>query len=289
VNSQVFDHTSVIRFIEQRFGVHEPNISQWRRAVAGDLTSMFDFKHPNNGNNVRLPNTDAFLPSVPELAGGSLPTFHPSLSSVIIGIPQQEPGVRPARALPYELDVHAAVNASNQSVVLTFFNTGSATVVFHVRSGNAADPVRYYTVEPGKQLAGSWTVGSSYDLSVYGPNGFARYYQGSIAAGGAALDVASAYDTKAHGFIALLITNLGGTRAEVSVMDAYSGHSVQKFLDAQQKFELDSNLNPTSGWYDLIITVTGDQSFKYRLAGHLENGQDSISDPAMGGLVKLKG
>src|SRR5262249_45165065 len=113
VNSQVFDHTSVIRFIEQRFGVHEPNISPWRRAVAGDLTSLFDFKHPNNGNNVRLPNTDAFLPSVPELAGGSLPTFPPSLSSVIIGIPQQEPGVRLARALPYELDVHAAVNASN--------------------------------------------------------------------------------------------------------------------------------------------------------------------------------
>ena len=35
VNSQVFDHTSVIRFVEQRFGVMEPNISAWRRAVCG--------------------------------------------------------------------------------------------------------------------------------------------------------------------------------------------------------------------------------------------------------------
>ena len=43
VNSQVFDHTSVIRFMEQRFGVLEPNISPWRRAVCGDLTSAFDF------------------------------------------------------------------------------------------------------------------------------------------------------------------------------------------------------------------------------------------------------
>ena len=43
VNSQVFDHTSVLRFIEQRFGVAEPNISPWRRAVCGDLTSLFDF------------------------------------------------------------------------------------------------------------------------------------------------------------------------------------------------------------------------------------------------------
>ena len=73
-----------------------------------------------------------------------------------------------------------SVNASNSTIVLTFFNTGGATVVFHVRSGNAADPVRYYTVEPGKTLAGVWNVASSYDFSVYGPNGFARYFNGSI-------------------------------------------------------------------------------------------------------------
>ena len=48
VNSQVFDHTSVIRFIEARFGVMEPNISAWRRAVAGDLTSTLNFADPND-------------------------------------------------------------------------------------------------------------------------------------------------------------------------------------------------------------------------------------------------
>jgi phospholipase C len=32
VSSEVFDHTSVIRFLERRFGVAEPNISGWRRA-----------------------------------------------------------------------------------------------------------------------------------------------------------------------------------------------------------------------------------------------------------------
>jgi phospholipase C len=35
VNAEVFDHTSVIRFLEKRFGVMEPNISAWRRAVCG--------------------------------------------------------------------------------------------------------------------------------------------------------------------------------------------------------------------------------------------------------------
>ncbi|TSB17484.1 phosphocholine-specific phospholipase C, partial [Streptomyces benahoarensis] len=43
VCSEVFDHTSVIRFMERRFGVEEPNISPWRRAICGDLTSAFDF------------------------------------------------------------------------------------------------------------------------------------------------------------------------------------------------------------------------------------------------------
>src|SRR6185436_3413430 len=50
VNSQVFDHTSVIKFIEKPFNnplLVESNITPWRRAVVGDLTSAFDFKNPN--------------------------------------------------------------------------------------------------------------------------------------------------------------------------------------------------------------------------------------------------
>ncbi|HXZ61641.1 MAG TPA: alkaline phosphatase family protein [Acidimicrobiales bacterium] len=39
VASEVFDHTSQLRFLEERFGVEAPNISAWRRRVAGDLTS----------------------------------------------------------------------------------------------------------------------------------------------------------------------------------------------------------------------------------------------------------
>jgi phospholipase C len=39
VASEVFDHTSQLRFLEERFGVRAPNISAWRRRTAGDLTS----------------------------------------------------------------------------------------------------------------------------------------------------------------------------------------------------------------------------------------------------------
>src|SRR5215470_10576131 len=192
VNSQVFDHSSLIQFIEKRFGVFEPNISPWRRAAVGDMTSLFNFANPNRHIHVNLPNTDGFLPSIPELEGGSLNTFIPDLGSIIIGVPSQEQRVRPARALPYELNVHA--NVSGTTVTLTFFNTGSATIVFQVRSGNPADNVRTYTVEPGKQLADTWSAAPSYDLSVYGPNGFVRFFKGSVGSSAAALDVVSKYD-----------------------------------------------------------------------------------------------
>jgi len=43
VCSDVLDHTSLIRLIEQRFGVREPNISDFRRRTCGDCTSALRF------------------------------------------------------------------------------------------------------------------------------------------------------------------------------------------------------------------------------------------------------
>jgi phospholipase C len=56
VCNQTFDHTSLIRFLEARFGVQEPNISAWRRRACGDLTAAFDFRHAN-ASFPRLPAT----------------------------------------------------------------------------------------------------------------------------------------------------------------------------------------------------------------------------------------
>ena len=54
VGSEVFDHTSVIKFLEtwaaylgQPFT--NPNITAWRRSIVGDLTSAIDFAHPQLG------------------------------------------------------------------------------------------------------------------------------------------------------------------------------------------------------------------------------------------------
>jgi phospholipase C len=47
VSSDVFDHTSQIRFLEERFGIRANNISAWRRATVGDLTTTLHMKSSN--------------------------------------------------------------------------------------------------------------------------------------------------------------------------------------------------------------------------------------------------
>src|SRR5262249_39537981 len=115
VNSQVFDHTSLIRFVERRFGVMEPNITQWRRTVTGDLTSAFDFDSPNDAI-VSLPSTAAYQPSDKDIAAGTrFPDYVPPVPANQT-LPQQEPGTRRARALPYELHVEGEKDPSHGGV-----------------------------------------------------------------------------------------------------------------------------------------------------------------------------
>jgi phospholipase C len=47
VATDVFDHTSTLRFLESRFGAEVPNLSAWRRANTGDLTTAFNFASVN--------------------------------------------------------------------------------------------------------------------------------------------------------------------------------------------------------------------------------------------------
>jgi phospholipase C len=62
VASQVFDHTSQLRFVEERFGVRAPNISSWRRRTTGDLTSALHMGH-----------ADASLPALPSTTHDQMP------------------------------------------------------------------------------------------------------------------------------------------------------------------------------------------------------------------------
>jgi phospholipase C len=286
VNSQVFDHTSLIKFIEARFGedypsIIEPNITPWRRAIVGDLTTAFDFRNPN-GARPRLPTTAAYLPA-DEVRHPSIEVIPPTDQA----LPTQETGVRLARALPYTLQAHGKVNADG-AFQIQFKNTGKAAAVFQVRRANDDAAPRSYSVEAGKVLADIWNVAaigaSDYDISVYAANGFMRGFKGGIdASSRAMLDVDAHYNEHRNGII-LHIRNQAATSATVQVVDKYTGKRFFKELEAGEAVSKPWSLQRSYGWYDLVVTVAQDTGFEYQLAGHLEDGKDSISDPAMGGL-----
>jgi phospholipase C len=279
VNSQVADHTSVIQFIEKRFGVREPNISAWRRAVCGDLTSAFDFADPHNTHYAES------LPDTTELAdrARALPATTTPPTPDLPRLPAQQRGVRPSRALPYELHVNAQVRSG--SVALTFVNSGEAGACFHVydrKHLNAAP--RRYTVEAGKRLDGTWAAADddgAYDLWVLGPNGFHRHFTGGAVAGGPEIRVA--YEPR-EGKVLVKLRNEGRDDVTFKVKSNAYRHEQETVCVRRGDSEHRSwSLEKSGNWYD--FTVTGDDRgrFSRRFAGRVETGRDSFSDPAMGG------
>jgi phospholipase C len=287
VNSQVFDHTSLIRFLEARFAngnadLIESNITPWRRAVTGDLSSVFDFAQPDSWQGVALPDTDSFEPNdfVRHNDQGPKPPQKQAL-------PAQETGVRPARALPYTLHAEGHVDEGAGAFIIDFSNAGSAAAVFHVRQGHSDDAPRTYTVEPVKTLSDTWSVVSTgtsqYDLSVHGPNGFLRTFTGTIGVGGPNLRTHATYDAAAS-TITLTITNQSANGVAITIRNGYNGTESHRVIAANGSATQSWPLSITHGWYDLAISVDFDTVLEQRLAGHLETGQPSFSDPLMGGL-----
>ena len=290
VNSQVFDHTSVLQFIEQRFGVIESNISPWRRAVCGDLTSAFNFADPDNTAFYKsLPATQALADRARALPGRTTP-----LPPNAPAMPVQAKGTRPSRALPYELHVSAVCAPSSQQVSLILANTGKAAAVFHVYDRLHLDAIpRRYTVEAGKQLSGVWSAAADnglYDLWVLGPAGFHRHFSGNVKALNASAqpnpEIQVCYDV-ANGDLLLKLHNTGSAACTFSVKaNAYfdataQSASVSPGGEAVMAWALKSSGN----WYDFSVSVPALAGYTRRFAGRLETGEHLISDPAMYGTA----
>jgi phospholipase C len=286
VCSELFDHTSLIRFIEKRFAHHdadliETNITAWHRAICGDLTSAFDFKTPD-ARLVELPDTTAYMPPDHDRHPDYVPV--PPTDQAL---PKQERGLRHARALPYELQADGTARNASGEFRIDFANTGESGACFQVRSGNTSDGPWTFTVETGKSLSYTWDLAQSlgaYDLSVFGPNGFLRTFRGSASRGAKAdLDVDARYEVDGYA-VELRVTNRGQVPCKVNVANAYGDDdkSIDRLLRPGEGFDTRWPLRASFGWYDLSVETDADASFLRRVAGHLENGQDSASDPAFG-------
>ncbi|WP_369393477.1 phosphocholine-specific phospholipase C [Streptomyces sp. CG1] len=271
--SETLDHTSIIRFIEGRFGVHEPNISPWRRAITGDLTSAFDFSRKDT-KPVALPSTAGYQPPdhnrhpdyVPK------PPANPSL-------PKQERGHRPTRPLKYAPMADAAVDTSTGKLTLTFASGAHAGAAFLVTSGNRIDGPWTYTTEAGKSLSDAWNSvysGGTHDLAVHGPNGFLRLFKGK---GRAAGPEATARHVGDH--LELTFTNKGSGTVKLKVVNGYGGHPATVTVRPGATVKHTVDLTASKRWYDVTVTCDADPAFLRGFAGHVENGLPGVSDPAI--------
>jgi phospholipase C len=275
VDSQVFDHTSVGQFIERRFGVTIPAISPWRRAVCGDLTSAFDFAG----------RSDPVFPSVPRVRNAAALAAAAQLKPAPAppARPErlwQEPGVRRARGLPYDLQVDSALAGEGRAIDLEFRNDGRAGAVFHVYDRLRLDRIpRRYTVEAGKVLSDRWRLDAEvgrYDLWVLGPNDFVREFRGgALSAPG--LEISARGDSAGRA-VRLALRNSGETAALVEVRaNAYRPTAPQVLTIAPGRRVVRSiPLASSHDWYDIAVKS---QDLERRFAGRLETGAPGISNP----------
>jgi phospholipase C len=276
VCSQVFDHTSTLRFLEKRFGVMEPQISDWRRSVCGDLTSAFDFANPNRDwTSLALPQTADYLERVKR----SLASPHLKLPTIQAPTHQDGPQ-RPARPLPYRLT--ADVRIKDGEVFIDLVNAGDAGAVFQVFDNtDRAGPWRF-TVGAGHRVAaGHWNAlgFEAYDLTVHGPNGFYRRFAGGLASVAPQLQL-----VEGGGGVALVLTAGPAAVVEAAMDPIYDLGAAETRVRriAASAARCFWNLAASDGWYDIVVTAPATPGLVQRYAGHVESRRASRTDPAIG-------
>ncbi len=271
VCSQTFDHTSIVQFMERRFGVHEPNITPWRRAVCGDLTTAFDFGRTQPKVPV-LPATGRFRPEDHDRHPDYVPPV-PRTQSV----PTQESGTRPSRALGYALEVDATTQPGGLALQLR--NTGTLGAQLQLRRTDAEVQPRTYTLAAGTELAAAVAVTGDYDVHLHGPDGFYRRCTGATSHPGPQVQARPSGDRSA---LVLQLANPGASAVRVAVDDVYSGRR-QVDLAAGGTVTVRVPTARSGGWYDVRLSAAHVPRFSQVLAGRIDTGRPGVSDPQLGG------
>ncbi len=308
VNSQVFDHTSSIQFLEtflnKKFkkNIKETNITDWRRTVTGDLTSVF---RRYNGEKIKgLPfiEKDPFIETIHKAKFKNVPSNYKALTKDEIAtfnsapgkspyMPQQEKGIRDACVIPYELYADGNFNANNNSFEITL---GADNKIFKERAVGSPFIVyarnfqrydfneRNYAVIAGDSLQDEWPVGdfdnNKYHLEVHRANGFSRQFKGSE-------DDPQLQTTVRHlpnGKAEIKFVNAGSKEYIATIADnAYGNSPTSKNIGSKASEVIIPDLNKSFGWYDFTIKVQGNSNFEKRYTGRVEAGKPTKSDPVM--------
>jgi phospholipase C len=317
VCSEIFDHTSVLQFLEHFLShktgkpIQETHISRWRRTVTGNLTSAFQAGADCQVPPIPFPARDEFVEDIHRAQFRDEPKNYRVISpadrvairngAMPLGMSGQEKGVRKSAPLPYELAVHGGVDRENRHFKIQFeapknsFGLASDGVPFMVRAvypgANGAEKIqiRNYAVSAGGILEDVWSLAEfsphPYLFKVYGPNGFFREFSGtendppvSITA-----HYAKGLNGKKSGRIQLSVENKNATLdSTILIKDlSYGTASLTRLIHANSTETVDIDLHSSFHWYDLRVDIAGHDQFYQRFAGRVETGKWGMSDPAL--------
>ncbi|MGH9606229.1 MAG: phosphocholine-specific phospholipase C [Terracidiphilus sp.] len=321
VNSQLFDHTSTLMFLEQfvqqKFGkmVREENISAWRRAISGNLTSAFrpyDPKEPE----LDFLNRDKFVVSIQKSRYREIPSNFKPLDAAEITqinrsrsdsplVPHQEPGIRRACAVPYELYAEGELSQDGTAFELRMtagaelFGSGAAGAPFNVYLFNlkqgtegVVDGMRAatYAVRAGDTVRRQFPLAlfedARYIVKVHGPNGFYRSFLGSQAAHPLQIHLEyEARDGRCTGNVRVHLRNTSSRVVRATIEDqSYSTHPVTDKVHGRREKAMVLDLRQSHRWYDFTVKAAGSDA-EAHFAGRVETGQSGYSDPRMGGAA----
>lgn len=302
VCSQVFDHTSILMFLEKflqhKTGkeIRESNISEWRRTVCGDLTSVF---RPYAGEKMELPSSlkrDTVLEGIHKAQFKSMPgpadplsdsEIKAGIDGILPRMLRQEQGTRPSRAIPYELyadgklqnkdTFELTLKAGNQ-----FFGKRAVGSPFTVYRRGPNFRIWNYTAKPGESLVDKLPLDNELCyFEVYGPNGFFRSF-----AGQSWLEVNLEYDINQEkqltGNLLIHARNKSNTACPIAIRDrSYHAALRKDIIPANRMITIPVELTKSNSWYDLEIQTEKLHGFKIIYAGKVETGRDGYTDPAM--------
>lgn len=331
VNSEVFEHTSTIQFLEnflsQKTGkrVKDSNISEWRRVISGDLTSMFRPSSGDESQSLQFLEKDPFMESIYNAKFKSLPNDYKDLDHQEINrfkldpltspfMPKQEKGIKPSNGLFYQLYTEGTLNEDNTAFEIRF---GSSDQAFGKKAlgapFNVYAPGKYlqnengtllfkelrtwsFAVKSGDQISASWPLkefeNGLYHLRIYGPNGFFREFKGSVH--DPKISVHCEYQKnisgKLTGNVDLILGNLSNSVHQIEVIDhAYGNPAIKKVLGASAAIPgrtiVPIDLSKQFGWYDFSVRLTGNALYEKRYAGRVETGSSGFTDPFMGRMI----
>jgi phospholipase C len=272
VDSNVYDHTSMLQFLAAWTGVKPANITPWRASVTGDLTAAFDFGHPDFSIPGTIPTLDQTW-ALTQLTGGS--TTPPAEGGQ--KMPAQEPGTRPHRPSVHQPFADVTVNRTTSQVTAALTSTGTVGVSFAVYP-DAYLPFTStpFTVLPSSPRSYTWDAtltAGKYAFSVYGPDGFLTSFAGQV--------VPAGLNT---GPVPLVTATPGSdTATTLQLTLANEGQQAIRYTLTPNDYQGSTQTvtvkpgHPTTiswptdqyGYYDVIITTSTSDGFRRRYAGRI--------------------